>query len=260
MLSIRSQFVLFLVVMALLCLPAQGWGQDSQGQGQADVKAAIPSLPADLAQVPASESDVTYANGQLTVKANNAPLIKVVRAVCAQVGAELDAPSEPDDPVLGVFGPGPSREVLTAMMAGSHFNLAMAGSPDDPNAILRIVILPKSADSADNMNDGAEAPPAQDSVAENRATEQQDGQAAEEPIASRPSASDVQSRISQVREAFAQVQGELSQVEGAINLDMNTALKEAEAQAKKAVAADPNTPPPIASATNNPRGRSRHTH
>jgi hypothetical protein len=260
MLSMRSQFVLLLVVIALLYLSAQGWGQDSERQGQAAVAAATPSLPAELAQVPASESDVTYANGQLTVKANNAPLIEVVRAVCAQIGAELDAPSEPGDPVLGVFGPGPSREVLTAMMAGSHFNLAMAGSPDDPNAILRIVILPKSADSADKTNDGADAPPAQDSVAQNQATEQQDGQAAEEPIASTLTASDIQSRISQVREAFAQVQGELSQVEGATNLDMNTALKQAEAQAKAAAAADPNTPPPIATVTNRVRGRSRHTH
>ncbi len=183
-----------------------------------------------------------------------------MRAVCSQIGAELDAPSEPDDRVLGVFGPGPSRDVLTAMMAGSHFNLAMAGSPDDPNALVRIVILPTSADSADKMNNGSEAPPAQDSVAQDQATEQQDRQAAEEPVASMPTASDVQSRISQVREVFAQVRTEFSQLTEATDLDLDTVLKEAEAQAKAAAAADPNTPPPIAAATNHPRGRSRHTH
>jgi hypothetical protein len=260
MLSMRSQFELVLIVMALLNLPVKGWAQDSQVQGQAAVAAATPTLPAELAQVPPGKSELTYVNRQLTIRAHDAPLIEVVRAVCSQIGAELDAPSEPDDRVLGVFGPGPSRDVLTAMMAGSHFNLAMAGSPGDPNALVRIVILPNSADSADKANNGSEAPPAQDSVARDQATEQQDRQAAEEPVASMPTASDVQSRISQVREVFAQVRTEFSQLTEATDLDLDTVLKEAEAQAKAAAAADPNTPPPIAVATNHPRGRSRHTH
>src|SRR5467141_2805315 len=79
MISMRSQFALVLIVMALLCLPAEGWAQNSQVQGQAAVASATPTLPDDLGQVPSGKSDVTYVNGQLTIRAHNAPLIEVVR-------------------------------------------------------------------------------------------------------------------------------------------------------------------------------------
>src|ERR1700757_2501079 len=108
----HSKFVLGLAVLAVLGFVVQGWGQESQVQGQAGVATGAPTLPAALAQVPAGKSEVTFANGQLTIKAHNAPLIEVVRAVCTQIGAELDAKVEPRAAVLGIMGPGPAKEVL----------------------------------------------------------------------------------------------------------------------------------------------------
>jgi hypothetical protein len=260
MLSIYSQRAFLLAVTGLVCFSMMSWGQAPPAKEPATAQLAAQVPAPAVTEVAEGQAIVTYESEQLMIKAQNAPLIEVLRAVCTQIGAELDAQSEPDEPILGAFGPGRAHDVLAAMMGRSHFNLAMAGSPGDPNALVRIVILPNSADSADKTNNGSEAPPAQDSVAQDQATEQQDRQAAEEPVASMPTASDVQSRISQVREVFAQVRTEFSQLTEATDLDLDTVLKEAEAQAKAAAAADPNTPPPIAVATNHPRGRSRHTH
>ena len=147
MLSMRSQFVLGLIVMAFLYHPAEGWAQDSQVQGQGAVASATPTLSAELAQVPAGKSEVTYVNGQLTIKAHNAPLIEVVRTVCSRIGAELDAKSEPREAVLGSLGPGPAKEVLASLLNDSHVNYAMGGAPDDPNALMSVMIFSESKDS-----------------------------------------------------------------------------------------------------------------
>ena len=261
MLSIYWRVTTILAV-GLLCCASTGWGQEKQLQDPPTASAAGGEQAA-LAVVPTGQVAVLYQNAELMIVSHRAPLIHVLRAVCSQIGAELDSTSEPDEPVLGVFGPGPPRDVLAAMMGRSHFNIAMAGSPDDPNTVLRIVILARSADSADKTNNGSDTPPAQDSLAQSQVTEQPESQATE-AASSVPTASDVESRISQVNELFAQAQAELVQMGGAANLDMAALLKEAEAQAKAAAAeADPDAPPPIpmaaASPINRPSGR-RHRH
>jgi hypothetical protein len=261
MLSIRFWFVFSLAIAALLGLPSVSRGQDKQGQGQTAGELGRERSIQPPA-VAAGKAVITYEGGQLMIKAQSAPLIDVLRTACSQIGAELDAPSEPDEPILGVFGPGPSREVLAAMMEGSHFNLAMAGSTDDPNALVRIVVLPKSADSADKTN-RADVP-AQDSIAQSQSMDQPTSQSTQPSLGSALTVSYVESRISQMRELFAQAQTELAQIGGVANLDMDLLLKEAETQIKAtaAIEADPDaTPIPFAaSSINRPNGRSRHRH
>lgn len=261
MLSVRSRFAFsfILTVAGLLWLPAESRAQNPQGQDQTATKVA-PEISSALAGVESGQAVVRYENGQLTIKAQSAPLIVVLGSVCSQIGAELDAPSETDEPVLGVFGPGPSREVLAAMMSGSHFNLAMAGSPDDPNELVRIVILPKTTDSATQAANDADAPPTQDSAAQSQVTEPQ--------VGSTLTALDVESRMGQVRELFVQAQTELAQMGdegGATNVDISNLLKEAEAQVKAAAAAEANganstqtVQPPAAPGTNTSAPATRH--
>jgi hypothetical protein len=258
MLTLRSQLRFVLAVTGLLCLSTIGWAQASESKGSAMAEHVAEAPVPSVTEVAEGHTLISYDSGQLTIKAHSAPLIDVLRAVCTQIGADLDVQSEPNEPVLGVFGPGPAKDVLPAMMGRSHFSLAMAGSPDDPNAIQRIVILPKS-DTPDKTENASDAPTPQASIVENPTTEDQGNQAGDPTDTSRATAADVQATISQVREFFAQAQGELSQAGGG-NLDTDAILKQAEAQAKAAVAADPNSPLPIASATNRPRRRSRHTH
>jgi hypothetical protein len=207
---------------------------------------------------------ITFENGELIIKARGASLVDVLRTVCRRIGAELDASGVRDEAVLGVAGPGAVRDVLAAMLDGSPYDLATAGSADDPTALARVIVLPKGKDStareakrsADQVKSDSDSLPSQDSVAKNQDAEQQATQAAEAQVAPRVTPAIVESRVSQVRDVLFQMQSELEQAGGA-NLDINTLLKEAEAQVK----AEANPPMPLsAPASNRPRGRSRHVH
>jgi uncharacterized membrane protein len=201
----------------------------------------------------------------LTIKARGASLVDVLRAVCSRVGAELDASGVRDEAVLGVAGPGTVRDVLAAMLDGSPYDLAMAGSADDPTAVARVVVFPKGKDSTardakrstDQAKSDAETSASQDSATTSQEAGQQATQAADSRVAPTLSPAEVQSRVSQVRDLVVQMQSELGPTSGAANLDMNALLKEAEGQVK----AEASPPVPLsAPASNRPRGRSRHAH
>ncbi len=166
MLSRRRQFGLVLAVAGLLCLPAESRAQDPQVPEQ--IKLRAPGKPAAaLPKVAAGQAVVTYQNGQLTIEANNASLIDVLREVCKQIGAELDSQAVADERVFNVLGPGPTREVLGALLSNSHLNYAMAESRYDPNALASVVVFPKTKGSTQQGTG--------DSGAQNRGTQAQAG-------------------------------------------------------------------------------------
>src|SRR6266566_3447866 len=110
MLSARLQIVILLAVVIFLCCPVASRGQESQVQDSAALAAPVEEPPG-LAELSSGQVVVTYENAELTIKSHSAPLIEVLHAVCSQIGAELDAPSVADETVLGIIGPGPTREV-----------------------------------------------------------------------------------------------------------------------------------------------------
>jgi hypothetical protein len=143
MFLMRSQFALVLAIAGALWIPELSGAQDSSVQGQVAVAAASGS-PAALAEVPRGEAVVIYENAALTIAAQSAPLIDVLREVCNQLGAELDAPSEANEPVVGIFGPGPARDVLAALLQGSQYELGTAGSVENVQALVRVVVFARS--------------------------------------------------------------------------------------------------------------------
>jgi hypothetical protein len=234
MLARHSQFVLVLLVMAFLCLPAQGWGQNSQGQEAA--ASATSALPAELAQIPAGTSDVTYLNGQLTIKAHNAPLMEVVRMVCSQIGAELDAKSEPRGSVVGIMGPGSAKEVLTSLLNDSHVNYALGGTADDPNVLASVIIFSENRDSSVRKQ-----------VAEQPAGQAESGQPKETaapPVTVRAAVTQTMALLDAARSDFANGvdAGEVTGA-GGEKIDVGAFLQQIETQLK-AVAADPNSAQP----------------
>jgi len=90
MFSRRWQLVRLLAVIIFLCNPTIGFGQKSQAQSP--VATAVPDAElAALAEVPSGQVIVTYENAELTIKSRSATLSEVLRAVCGQIGADLDA-------------------------------------------------------------------------------------------------------------------------------------------------------------------------
>jgi hypothetical protein len=120
----------------------------AQDQPEAQPAPALP--PPTLAQLPASPPQVSFKDGKLTISAQNSTLGDVLKAVRAQTGATIDLPGTAPERVVGHFGPAPARDVLTALLNGSHFNFVLLGSSTDPGALDRVILMAKSGGAAEN--------------------------------------------------------------------------------------------------------------
>jgi len=107
-----------------------------------------PPAPLTLQQQPASPPDVKFEGGQLTITADNSVLGEILRAVRSRTGASVDVPPNATERVVGRFGPGPARDVLAALLNGSHFNFIMLGSPKNPTELDRVILISKSGEAA----------------------------------------------------------------------------------------------------------------
>ena len=141
--SVRSHFLLLLAGAGLLIHPSRSGSQTTQVSDQA-VTIAAPELDIHSGLVMA-----TYEDGKLTVSVGNVPLGQVLRAICSQIGAEFDAESESSEPVIGSFGPGDAKAVLTSLLVGSHLNYVMQASEEEPTVLARLIVTQKSNDSSE---------------------------------------------------------------------------------------------------------------
>jgi hypothetical protein len=98
--------------------------------------------------MPASAPEVLFQAGQLTISAQNSTLGDILKAVRVQTGATIELPGNAPERVVGHFGPAPARDVLALLLNGSHFNYLLLGSPTDPAALDRVILIAKSSSSA----------------------------------------------------------------------------------------------------------------
>lgn len=250
--SKRSRFIFSVITMSFALLSATMWGQTAQAPG-----ATAGVAPAAKAQAPSAQADVAYANGQLTIKGNGAPLIDVLRAACKKIGAELDAQAQPTDPVSGTLGPGPAKDVLDTLLSDAHVNYVLGATAAEPNAITSIMISPQAQDSSPRSQ-----------VAQDQVEEAKDSLATAAPVRS------ATSQMMELLEAAKSELGNAADFQGADygdgsqtkQVDMATVLQQIEAQLKAAQsgtaisqnqdpATDTNGPD---SHTANPNGRPMH--
>lgn len=103
---------------------------------------------------------VSYENGQLTIVAPNSTLGDILRAVRKQTGAEIEIPSATDR-VVTHLGPGPARDVMAELLNGSRFNYVLLGSPEDPAALTRVVLVAKTDVGSGQLAQGQQPQPQQ---------------------------------------------------------------------------------------------------
>ncbi len=233
MLSMRGQVGTSIAVGVLLCSSIASWAQQSQGQGPAPVLASREQA-VKLAGVPSGRVLVTYDNAGLTIKSHGASLMDVLRAVCAQIGAELEAPSLSDDVVLGIIGPGPVRDVLATMFTGSPYDISTNGSPEDPNRVARVIVVPKDSTAQKRKNSSTRRPEKRDSLtasAEPTNLPQAETSADLVDSAERPN-------MQQVLEILNQAKAELTQADDSNAGEMAKLLEEVEAQVKTGALAE----------------------
>lgn len=99
-------------------------------------------VPLTLEQIPAVPPKVNFADGLLTIVAENSTLGDVLRAVGKQTGAAIEMSTDATERVVTHLGPGPARDVVTKLMNGSDFNYVILGSAAQPDHIDRVILTP----------------------------------------------------------------------------------------------------------------------
>jgi hypothetical protein len=146
-----------LVILSFLSAANSGWAapqHHSRKHLVAAQPAVEPPAPAPVPlrpeQMPAIPPQVTYQQNQLTIVAQNSTLSDILRAVRTQTGAAVDFPANATERVVAHLGPGPARDVMAALLNGSHFDYVMLGSASDPSAVERIILTSKTGAAPDN--------------------------------------------------------------------------------------------------------------
>src|SRR5437899_6131488 len=94
-----------------------------------------------LPSKPAPRLNVNFQNGRLTIWANKATHAEVLSEIHRQTGAEIPIPADAgQDQVIANLGPGPSRDVMTALLNGSRFNFILVGSDRDATQLKSVIL------------------------------------------------------------------------------------------------------------------------
>jgi hypothetical protein len=167
-----------LLLTGVLCLPIAGRADTPKTHPVHKVKkqpapppplpsgrqGPVPQVPLDA--IPAVAPQVSYQDGQLTIVAPNSTLGDILRSVRKYTAADIEIPATANERVVTRLGPGPAREVMAELLNGSHFNYILLGSPQDANALVRVVLVPKSGPDTPGAEAAAknDVPPAANAV------------------------------------------------------------------------------------------------
>jgi hypothetical protein len=104
-----------------------------------------PPPPPTPEQGPSSPPDVSYEGGQLVIVARNSTMGDVLNAVKQKTGAAVEMPAVSSERVAGKFGPGSPRDVMAQLLNGSHYDYVLLGSPADPGALKKVVLMARAS-------------------------------------------------------------------------------------------------------------------
>jgi hypothetical protein len=97
--------------------------------------AVAPILPS----APISKVQVSFSDGLLHVHSDKASMNDVLTEVQRKTGTKMEFPADAaQDEVFADLGPASLRQVLTALLDGSRFNIVMVGSESDPNDVKEV--------------------------------------------------------------------------------------------------------------------------
>jgi len=96
-------------------------------------------------QGPSSPPEVSYQGGQLVIVARNSTMGDVLNAVKQKTGASVEMPAVSSERVAGKFGPGAPRDVMAQLLNGSHYDYVLLGSPADPGALKKVVLMARAS-------------------------------------------------------------------------------------------------------------------
>ena len=120
-----------------------------------------PAPPLTPEQGPSYPPEVSFQAVQLTIVAKNSTMVDVLTAVKQRTGAAVDMPAASGERVVGRFGPGTPRDVMAQLLNGSHYDYVLLGSPADPGALKKVVLMARvNGPAMPPPQPGGYAPPA----------------------------------------------------------------------------------------------------
>jgi hypothetical protein len=75
---------------------------------------------------PAQPANVKVDAGQMSVQADNSSLTQILHDISAKTGMTIDGLNK-DQRVFGSYGPSNPKEILSALLAGTGYNVMMVG-------------------------------------------------------------------------------------------------------------------------------------
>jgi AMIN domain len=117
-------------------------------QGGAMVTIERSPIP-PAAQPPRRTLEVSFQGGLLSVRAQKATLAQVLYEVHRQTGADIAVPAGAEqEQVVTDLGPGPAKEVLAALLNGTHYNFIILGADGDSSSLQRVILTPQFGEGA----------------------------------------------------------------------------------------------------------------
>jgi hypothetical protein len=142
--------------------------------------------PYGLALQPANPPRISYANGELTVVANNSSLTDIMSGIERATGARLEG-SQPDtERVFGQFGPGSPRDVLDSLLSGSRYDFILVGAIDDPGGVKTIMLSPHGSSAAGGSVAQNQPMPTRPNITENPDDDNDEGVATQQSVSEAP--------------------------------------------------------------------------
>jgi hypothetical protein len=93
---------------------------------------------------PQPRMSVDFKNGKLKIFSDRATLAEVLTEVRRRTGAEISIPpAASQEQVFGTIGPAAPRDVMAALLNGSHFNFVMVGADNDPSQLHSVLLTPR---------------------------------------------------------------------------------------------------------------------
>jgi hypothetical protein len=105
------------------------------------VPTSAPEIPLTPSQQPPKRAQISYANDDLSISADNASLNQILRQVSTTTGIKIIGGVN-DERVFGQYGPAPLSQVLTALLDGTGSNILLTHS--DGTASRELILTPRS--------------------------------------------------------------------------------------------------------------------
>lgn len=139
---------------------------------------AVASQPSQAQQPPQParpHAEVDFRDGKLSISSDRARLADILHEVQRRTGANVMLPpGGGQEAVIAHLGPASVREVLSALLDGSAYNIVMVGAPGDRSSVASVILTAKNggedspanfaarADQPTPESQGDAAPPAPD--------------------------------------------------------------------------------------------------